>query len=280
MFPQAVFAPVGQVSGPLTTGGPGRQKDVFLFDLDTLVPSPFGRMEEAFAAYLKDFARQTPCYVLTNVGSNEVLSRLPQGVRHALSGIFVASGTELWVRDEARIRHDHIFSDDLYEFIVKVVQASPYPQKLAPMLECGSSTLRVRLAGMHSTARQRQAFAAWDREHQELPAIIDEFRVRFPDHRIYRDSETSLLIMPASFSTALVRSHILERHKAARLISYLSPHSAETSNQPLCEAMLKADVLSIVTGPGDVSQLLSYEKRRMGGADPLVTMQLQNKAEA
>jgi hypothetical protein len=280
MFPKAVFAPVGQVSGPVAPEGPGCRPNVFLFDLDALVPSPFGRVNEGFASYLKGFAGLAPCYLMTSANYNDVLSRLTESVRHAFAGIFAAAGTELWNKDEVQVRHDHNFSDDLYEFIVKVVQASPYPHKLALMLDCGASTLRVQLAGTRSTWRQRDAYAAWESEHRELPAVMNEFRVRFPGHRIHRDSETSLLIIPEGFSTALVRNHISERHKTAHLIAYLSPRAAETYAQPLCEAMLGKDVLSVVAGPSDVSQLLSYEKRRLTGTDPMPTVKLRTTVEA
>ncbi len=266
MIPNLVSAPIGQVSSPVARPAPGRQQDVFLLDLDALVPATFGRIEEGFATYLKAFARTAPCYLLTSANYNEVMARLTDSLRHAFAGIFAASGTELWERDDVHSRLDHDFSDDLYEFIVKVVQASAYPHKLAPTLDCGSSTLRVRLAGMRSTARQRNAYAAWERERQELTAIMNEFRIRFPDYRIYRDAETGLLIMPEAFSSASVREQILTRHSSARLISYLSRPAAETYAQPLCESLPDTDVHSIVSAPSDVSHLLSYEKRRMSDA--------------
>jgi len=276
MLPYSKFTSVGQVSSPLSRGG----RTVYLFDLDALVPSPFGRLDEDFARYLAEFASHRPCYLLSNTSFADVMTRLPSYVRHAFAGVFAAAGTELWGKHDVLVRHEHDFSDDLYEFLVKVVQTSAFPEKRSPMLENGSASLRMRLAGTHSTAGQRKAYAQWEHEHKELPAIVNEFRVRFPDHHIFRDSDTSLLILPATFSTALVRSHVLKRHKAARLIGYLSPRSAASYALPLCEALLAGDVLSQVSAPSDVSQLLSYEARQKPVGAPAAELPTAAPVEA
>eukprot|EP00903_Cladosiphon_okamuranus_P000929 g927.t1 len=274
------FKTVGQVSGPLSGTGSGEPADVFLFDLDALVPSPYGRMEDGFAQYLAEFAEHRPCYLLSNCNYAEVMTRLPAYVRNAFSGIFTSAGTELWGKRDVLVRHEHDFSDDLYEFLVKVVQTSAFPHKRSPVLDNGSATIRVQLAGSRSTANQRQTYLAWEKEHQELPSIMKEFQVRFPDHRIYQDSDSSLLIMPASFSTALVRNHILKRHRSARLISYLAPQSTSSYAAPLLQAMLGSDVVSDVSAPSDVSQLMSYEKRRSSGLELPVTLPVHQFEEA
>lgn len=280
MLPHSKITSVGKVTGPVTGAGADGRADVFLFDLDALVPSPFGRMDDAFARYLTKFAEQRSCYLLTNSNYTDVMTRLPSQVRNAFAGVFASAGTELWGRQDVLVRHDHDFSDDLYEFLVKVVQTSAFPDKCSPVLDNGSATIRMQLAGTRCTANQRKTYLAWERQYQELPAIMKEFQVRFPDHRVYRDSDTSLLIMPASFSTALVRSHILKRHKTARLISYLAPQSAASYAAPLCEALLNRDVLSEVTAPSDVSQLLSYEMRHLSGAEFPVTLPVGALVEA
>ena len=283
MLPHSKITSVGRVTGPLTGPvagtGASAQEDVFLFDLDALVPSPFGRMDDDFARYLTQFAGQRACYLLTNSNYTEVMTRLPEHVRNAFAGIFASAGTELWGKQDVLVRHEHDFSDDLYEFLVKVVQTSAFPDKRAPVLDNGAATIRMQLAGTRSTANQRKSYLAWEREHRELPAIMKEFQVRFPDHRIYRDSDTSLLIMPASFSTALVRSHILKRHKTARLISYIAPQSTASYAAPLCEALLSSDILSEVSAPSDVSQLLSYEMRHLSGAELPVARPVGQLAE-
>lgn len=279
MLPHSKITSVGRVTGPLS-GAEGEGKtDVFLFDLDALVPSPFGRMDDEFARYLTRFAEQRTCYLLSSSNYADVMTRLPAYVRQAFAGVFASAGTELWGKHDVLVRHEHDFSDDLYEFLVKVVQTSAFPDKCSPVLDNGSATIRMLLAGTRSTANQRKSYLAWEREHQELPAIMKEFQVRFPDHRVYRDSDTSLLITPASFSTALVRSHILKRHKTARLISYLAPQSAASYAAPLCEALLNSDVLSQVSAPSDVSQLLSYEMRHLSGAELPVTLPVGKMAE-
>lgn len=280
MLPHSKITSVGRVTGPISGAGANGRADVFLFDLDALVPSPFGRIDDEFARYLSNFAEQRACYLLTNSNYADVMTRLPAHVRQAFSGIFASAGTELWGKHDVLVRHEHDFSDDLYEFLVKVVQTSAFPNKCAPMLDNGSATIRMQLAGTRSTSSQRKSYLAWEREHRELPSIMKEFQVRFPDHRIYRDSDMSLLIMPASFSTALVRSHILKRHKTARLISYLTPQSVASYAAPLCEAFLSSDVLSEVSAPSDVSQLLSYEMRHLMGTELPVIMPVDQLTEA
>lgn len=280
MFPQAVFAPVGQVTGPIGWTDPVPVNDVYLFDLDALVPSPKGQMDLDFARYLSAFVRKRACYILSNTSITDMMTRVPASVRSACAGLFAAGGTELWVGDDLVVQHEHEFSDDLYEFMVKVVQKSTYPEKQAPMLESGSASLRLCIAGYQSTLRQMKDYAAWEEEHSELATITHEFKARFPDHDVYRDTDTSLMIVPRTFSSALVVSHLLKRHKNARLIGYVTPQAAGSYASPLCDAFGTADVLSTIKGPGDVSQLLSYEFRRLTQQEAAVSERVGELVEA
>jgi hypothetical protein len=271
MFPKPVFAPVGRVTGPSNSMGVPKN-DVFLFDLDALTTNDHGHLDHAFATYLLEFAKLRPCYLFSRANYNEVMLRVPSGTRCAFSGIFSDSGSELWVRNEVLIRHEHDFSDDLYEFVAKVIQKSSYPNKLGPMIDCGSACLRICLAGVRSSIEQTNDYLEWEKEHQELAIIMDEFRARFPNYSVYRDTASSLLIMPTSFTSAMVQNHIIKRHKSARLICYLTTRSANGFARPLCNSFSNGDIVSRVGGPADVSQLLSYEKRCLTGQEYRISM--------
>ncbi len=275
MFPQAVFAPVGQVSGPVHRQGDKDRGRAFVFDLDVLVPSAFGHIENRFAGYLIEFAQSHPCYLVSSATYNNVMSRLPGRVRRAFAGVFSASGAEYWEKDQLVVRTQREFSDDVYEFMVKVVQTSAYPGKSSPVLECGPASLRVCLAGTGSTAGQLKAYHSWEAENAELPAIIHEFRARFHDYAIHRESDTSLLILPAELSSEAIRDRILEQCGGSGLVVYMGPRSAEGYAKPLCDALETHDVCSVVESPGDVSQLLSYEKRCASGGELLLSLQQQ-----
>ncbi|WP_415716765.1 hypothetical protein [Roseibium sp.] len=272
MFPKPVFSPVGRVSGPVAPNSRVFE-NVFLFDLETLTDSRNGVIEFEFASYLAAFAGKRPCYLLSRTNYNEVMRRVPARVLNSLAGVFTNAGSELWVKNELQIRHEHDLSDDLYEFAAKVVQKSTYPDKRAPMIDCGPASLRICMAGTKSTSRQLREYANWEKEHQELCVVIDEFSARFPDHDIYRDTETGLLIMPSSFSSAMVRSHILTRHKSARIVSYLMHQSVEGFAKPLEAAFSGQDICSVVGGPSDVSQLLSYEMRCLEGREAQINLE-------
>lgn len=248
-----------KVSGAIDNS---HSEDVFLFDLNAIVPGTFCQIDHDFADYLRDFARARPCYLLSSVSYNELMSRLPSRVRHAFKGIFVSSGAELWREDEVQERREHRFSDDLYEYLVKVVQNSGYPEKMAPLIENGPATLRVCLAGTQATIGQLKAYLKWEEEHCELPIIVSELKAKFPDHAVFQDSGSSLLISPNTFSSALIHQHIASEHQGARLISYLSQRSVTSFAKPLCEALSEADLLTEVGGPSDLSQLMSYDIRR------------------
>ncbi|EFO32044.1 hypothetical protein TRICHSKD4_2633 [Roseibium sp. TrichSKD4] len=235
--------------------------NVFLFDLDILVPSNFGQLDHHFGEYLREFVELAPCYAISNGSYSSVMARLPLSIRNGFEGIFASAGTEMWRREELLLRHDHDFSDDLYEFMVNVVRSSAYDKKNAPVLESGSATLRLQLSGTKSTARETAKYLAWERKHQELSEIIAEFKIRFTNYQICRDSEASLLIVPSSFSTVLVRDHLRRRHKSARLITCLAPNTMSGYLKPFCEALSDTDMISVVADPSDVSQLLCHERK-------------------
>ncbi|WP_298981745.1 hypothetical protein [uncultured Roseibium sp.] len=268
MFPKPVFAPVGRVSGPVTATA-NRLNDVFLLDLDALVRNDQAHLEYGLANYLDDFAKLRPCYLLSRSSYNDVLLRLPERLIRSLTGVFANSGAELWSQNEVMIRHEHDFSDDLFEFVAKVVQQSNYPAKKTPTIECGPASLRICLAGTNSTARQIENYRIWESERGELTVILDEFSARFPNYEVYRDTDHSLLIMPGSFNSSIVRNHLIKRHKSARLIAYLKHRSVSSFARPLHSSFSGADISTVVGSPCDVSQLLSYEKRCMSGHEYL-----------
>ncbi|QFT32116.1 hypothetical protein FIV00_16620 [Labrenzia sp. THAF82] len=279
MFPKPNFAPVGRVSGPISRTV-SQLNNVFLLDLDVLVRNDQAHLEHDLASYLEDFAKLRPCYLLSRSSYNDVLLRLPERLIRSLTGVFANSGSELWSQNEIMIRHEHDFSDDLFEFVAKVVQQSSYPAKRTPTIECGPASLRICLAGTNSTAKQIEDYKKWENEHNELTVILDEFSARFPSYEVYRDTDHSLLIMPSSFNSSIVRNHIIKRHKSARLISYLKPRSVSGFARPLHNAFSEVDICTVVGGPCDVSQLLSYEKRCMSGQEYLFDLPASMLEEA
>ncbi|WP_434052059.1 MAG: hypothetical protein RDA78_22775 [Roseibium sp.] len=237
-------------------------EDVFVFDLAALVPGTCCQIDHDFAVYLRTFANAKPCYLLTSVSYNELMARLPTSVRKAFRGVFASSGAELWSSDEAVERVEHTFSDDLYEYLVKVVQNSAYPAKDAPLIENGPATLRVCLAGTKASIGQLSTYLTWETEHRELPLIVNELKSKFPDHDVHQDSDTSLLVAPVTMSTSRIHRHITSEHSNARVISCMSRRSANGFAEPFCNALSESDLVTEVGGPSDLSQLMSYEMRR------------------
>ncbi len=272
MFPQAVFAPIGQVSGPLVSAVNTGMEDVFLFDLETLTTSSFGHLEHSFADYLKEFLDERSCYLLTRNSFNDVCTKLSKNVLRRFAGVFASCGTELWVEDQLADCHDHQFSDELYEFVVNVVRKSAYYDRSPPLIDQGSACLRICLAGIRCSAGGLRMYETWETRNKELPDIIGEFKFRFSDHTIYQDTPTSLLILPNSYSAKIIRDYIGRGRNNARMISYLHTETAKGYGLSLCEAHQGRDVLSKISGPSDVSQLMSYEVRRTSGKERLINV--------
>lgn len=268
MYSNAHFHTVGKVAVPFCTSQDAPRENVFLFDASVLLEANHGEMDHAFAGYLADFAEQRSCYILSNMNYAETASRIPCRLRRRLAGAFTSAGTEFWRGNELLVRHDHDFSDEVYEYVARMVLHSAYPQKQAPLIDSGSATLRICLAGTRVGRTAKKAYLAWENEHRELDSFIASFSRRFPDHAICKDTQTSLLITPNSFSTAEVQNQMLRRHKAARVIAYLGKTAAGGYAKPMCDALLSRNVLSTVAGPSDISQLLSYEKRSMKTVTP------------
>nr|WP_319386333.1 hypothetical protein [uncultured Roseibium sp.] len=268
MYSNTNFNTVGKVAVPFGTSQDALQENVFLFDANVLLDTNHGEMDHAFASYLADFAEQRSCYILSNMNYAETVSRIPSRLRRRFAGIFASAGTEFWRGSELLVRHEHDFCDDLYEYVARMVLHSAYPQKQAPLIDSGSATLRICLAGTRVGRTAKKAYLAWENEHRELDAIISSFERRFSDFDICKDTEVSLLITPKSFSTAEVQNQMLRRHKAARVIAYLGKTAASGYAKPMCDALLSRNVLSTVAGPSDISQLLSYERRLLKDIKP------------
>lgn len=263
MFSNSRFKLIGQVAGPFGIQKDSPRSDVFLFDVNALFEAHQSEMDRAFSGYLAEFAAQRSCYVLSSLNYAETAVRIPSHLRRTLAGIFSSAGTELWRQNDLLIRHDHDFCDDLYETVAKLVLQSAYPDKQAPLIDCGPATLRICLAGTRIGRTAKRNYVAWEREHRELDKFVAAIRTRFPNHSVCKDSEGSLLIMPNTYSTAKVQEHLLRRHKSARLVAYLGETAARGFAKPMCDAFLKDNILSTVGGASDISQLLSYEMRRM-----------------
>lgn len=268
MFTNTHFNAVGEVAVPFGAMQDAQHENVFLFDANVLVDANNREMNHSFAGYLADFAEQRSCYLLSNMNYAETVSRIPTRLRRQLAGVFASAGTEFWRGNEVLVRHEHAFSDEVYEYVARMVLHSAYPEKQAPLIDSGSASLRICLAGTRIGRTAKQTYLAWENEHRELEALMASFARRFPDHAICKDTETSLLITPNSFSTAEVQNQLLRRHKSARVIAYLGNMTAGGYAKPMCDALLRENVLSTVAGPSDISQLLSYEKRAMKDLKP------------
>ncbi|MEP3047974.1 MAG: hypothetical protein ABJL55_19550 [Roseibium sp.] len=270
MFPRAVFAPVGQVSGPVIARTNPQKKDVFLFDLEVLTSSEFSHLDHSFADYLREFLGERQCYLLTRNSFNDACARLPKSVLKRFAGIFASCGTELWIDEQLSVCHDHAFPDELYEFVVNVVRKSSFYDRSPPLIDQGAACLRICLAGIRASAFGQRMYENWENKNQELPDIITEFQFRFPEYSIYRDTKTSLLILPNSFSPSSIRAAVDKHQKPARLISYLHKGTTNGFAKSLCDALPGSDVLSEIAGPSDVSQLMSYEIRLTAGKEHLI----------
>lgn len=265
MFPQAVFAPVGQVSGPFVTDGINPQTDVFLFDLDALVGDTFGPIDEPLASILSDFTLENVCYLLTSSNYGEVMKRLSPELRQRFHGIFAASGTELWQKNSMQVLHKHAFSSELYDYLVKDFQSGNHPENLQLQLSCGFATLRVSLELRLFTERTSIPGAMLKREQLELARMMFGVRDLFPEYRVFKDTDRSILITPGSYSTSLLYDHLRSQYSSMRLVSYLSRHTADSYGENLREAMGEDDVYNAASAPNEVLQLLSYEKGRLAG---------------
>lgn len=268
MYSNTNFDTVGKVTVPFGIPQDKQQENVFLFDANVLFDTNHGDMDHTFADYLAEFAEQRSCYLLSNLNYSETSSRIPSSLRRRFAGIFASAGTEFWRGTELLVRHEHDFSDEVYEYVARMVLHSAYPQKQAPLIDSGSATLRICLAGTRVGRTAERTYLTWENEHRELDSFMSSFSRRFPDHVICKDTETSLLITPNSFSTAQVQNQMLRRHKAARIVAYLGKTAASGYAKPMCDALLSQNVLSTVAGPNDISQLLSYEKRSMNAIKP------------
>lgn len=280
MYSNEQFNSVGQVTELVRDRSKSSRKDVFIFDLSTLFDPHQTEMSQAFADYLVEFADHRSCYLLANLNYAEISYFVPSRVRRAFEGIFASAGTEMWSQNELLVRHEHTFSDDLYEYVAKLVLQSTYPEKKAPLIDCGPATLRVCLAGTRVGRTAKQAYLSWEREHGEIDRIVEMIRHRFPDYTVCKDTDVSVLIMPRTFSTARVQDHVLQRHKSARLVTYLTPAASNGFAKPMCDAFLDTNIVATVAGASDVSQLLSYEMRRIPVQPAFDAVQLRLVQEA
>lgn len=272
MFPHSVFAPFGRVVGPIVSDNDNEMKDVFLFDMDVLLPSAATPLDDCTLAALTHFVQCAPCYLLTSASYKTVVELFPSLLRLGFAGIYANAGTEFWRGHTPIWRDAHIFPETLRAFVEEVRQTSQYRHGCMEILDEGSATLRICLAGMKSSARQRRAYLAWEQTHQELPFILSEFRRRFPTYRIFQDSDASLLIVPRHLSSVRVHQHLLETQTNARIIGYLSPSAYRTYARGFAAATAPSDVVSVVSTPANVRQLLSYEERRMAGHETVIAM--------
>ncbi|MTI43062.1 hypothetical protein JM93_02967 [Roseibium hamelinense] len=265
---EKITAGIDGAHGPVPVKIAGTGQDLYLFDLEALVPSVHGRMDPGLEQYVTDFAEKHPCYIVTSYGYHVVLRTLPEHVRCVAAGIYAASGAEIWKTDQPVHQEDHLFRDSLYEFMAQVVQRSTYPDKKAPLLDVGPASLRLDIPGQRATVRERQAYLRWENTHSELANIVHEFTARFPDYQICRDGMTSLLITHRNFSARSTLTGIKADHPEGRILGYFRPSSLAGYAADMAAGLQPQDLIAEVNGPSDLAQLLKYEERRHDCAEP------------
>ncbi|WP_417668721.1 hypothetical protein [Roseibium sp.] len=247
--------------GPVPFGSSRGMTDVYLFDLDCLAHSQDRSVDRELADALGVWAQSHPCYIMSSRHYSGVVSRLSEEFQAQLSGVFASSGTDFWVGDNSENQAEHVFCDEVYEFLSQVVRKCAYPDKVPPLIDCGPGSMRLCLIGRNPTAAQRQAFHAFDAEHRDMRRIQDEFRLRFPEYRIFEDRSCGLLIERVSVDSSLIAGEINMRHRNARIIAFAGEAEIEGYAAPLWQQFASHTGIA-VSGPSDVWQLLRYEQRR------------------
>lgn len=248
--------------GPSAIGLSGSYQDCYIFDLEALCHGLEGRLNEAAADKVSNWARQHPSYLIASSRYHVLTDRVPEQLRSAFAGIFASAGTEFWQQDRSISQSRHQFTDDVYEFVARVAHTSRYPEKQAPLIECGSGTLRLSLAGGNATRIQCDAFLDWDKEAGELNSIVSAFERRFTDYRMFRDQHCSLLINHQSSTSSQIFTRLEDLHPGARIVGFAQASSIEGYALPLFEAACDLRRVMSVDTPSDVLQLLRYEERR------------------
>lgn len=251
-----------QIPSPATIGLIGANRDCYIFDLDALCHGFAGRLNEAAVETILCWAQRHPSYLIASSNYHELTDRVPEQVRSAFAGVFASAGTEFWQQDRSVSQNTHLFTDDVYEFVARVAQTSPYPEKQAPLIDCGPGTLRLTLAGRNATPPQRNAFLDWDKETGELDSILSAFENRFSDYRMCRDQSCSLLISHRSSTSSQILTTLDDLHPDAHVVGFASVLSLEGYARPLVQAAGHQHNMMAVDTPCDILQLLRYEERR------------------
>ncbi len=237
----------------------GRDKAIFLADMDGTLTPARQPMTEEFAEFFLSFIKTNIFYVVSGSDLKKVREQMPKSILEEIDGLFCSMGNEFYIRDQLIYRNDFNPEKDLLERLENYRKNTIYDGPLFDnYIERRQGMLNFSVLGRNCSHEQRAAYKKWDDVHSERKRIARELAELYPQYDISVGGNISIDIVPHGLGKEQVAAKVREKFPQSKIF-FIGDRTKEGGNDySLAQALLQggnAEVIA-VNGPDDTLKFL------------------------
>ena len=224
-------------------------KRAYLFDIDGTLTPPRQKMDEDFARFFLQFAKDNVVYLTTGSDRPKALEQVGEDIMAACNGVFTCCGNEFWEGDKLVYEREFYPSGKLVSFLQSCVDDSKFPTKAGRHFEQRKGMLNFSVVGRNATLEERAKYSEWDKrkhEREEIACTILAERRLFGNVDVAIGGEISIDIYPVGRDKS--QSVVTVRQLHALPIVFMGDKmEAGGNDSPAAKALREGDIACDVT---------------------------------
>ncbi|MFZ1813909.1 MAG: HAD-IIB family hydrolase [Rhizobiaceae bacterium] len=213
---------------------------ILVFDVDGTLTDARKRMDGRFAALFRNIVERFSVYLVTGSDYPKLIEQVPGDILHQVEGVFCCSGNELWKDGRALFSMNHSFPDELVDYVMELVDGSPFGVRVGNHVERRAGTLNISVVGRNAGSADRAAYAVHDLASGERDSIARKVEEAFPQYEAHRGGQISVDITPRGWNKGRLASELLTRYPGARISFFGDRISGSGNDRPLADALRRA----------------------------------------
>ena len=210
---------------------------LLVFDVDGTLTGPRRRMHEDFSRFFQSICRNFPVFLVSGSDMPKLEQQLPRQVIDLVSGIFACSGNEFVLGGQPIYRMEHLFSEELTQYLADFVNASRYPVRTGNHLETRTGTLNVSIVGRNADHKQRMDYYSADASNGERNRLIEQLTQRFPEYEANVGGQISVDVTPRGWNKSRVYSELSKRYPGRPIAFFGDNMHTGGNDRPLGDAV-------------------------------------------
>jgi phosphomannomutase len=164
----------------------------FVFDVDGTLTDSRQKIDGSFSDFFLDFCRSNEVHLVTGSDKPKTVEQLGIGIFDSVKSSHNCSGNEVWVRDTLVSKNEWNPSQELLEYLQRLLDKSKFPIRTGNHIEIRTGTLNFSIVGRNANMEQRKQYIEWDKSTNERERLVEYVTHRFDDVDALIGGETGI----------------------------------------------------------------------------------------